>query len=134
MRAEGGFSLVEVLVVALLVTVAILGVQATMVTAVASGRVAADLTSTSQLAAAKIEQLRVTDLAALTAGGSLVTDVVGYLETTDSDGDGDTDFNTRWEIVDLPVGKQLRVRVISAVAAQGAAKETTLRSFVGWQP
>lgn len=127
---DEGFSLVEALVSLLVVSFIFLAIAQLIGTGVYVNRASEDLTEATAYGSEKMEELRQLDYSALTPGGDVDSDVEGYYDDLDLDGDGQTDYTRRWEIIDQGDSKRIRIRVFSTVATMGPAKETNLVSLV----
>lgn len=125
-----GFSLVEALVALFMIGLLLLGIAQMMGTSLQLQKASEDLVGATALAEHKLEELRNEDYVTLAAGGSLGADSVGYFDSPDVDGDGNAEFNRRWQITDLGPGKIVRVRVMSLLGALGPAKDSTLMTLV----
>lgn len=129
MSAEG-FTFVEAIIALFILTL----VSLTMAQMIGMGMLAEanseGLTSVTTLAGNKIEELRNGGYSALSAGGDLDSNVSGYFETLDADGDGVDDFTRRWSIADQTGGKVLQVRVVSNLETIGEPREATMATVV----
>ena len=123
-----GFSLVEVLIALLLLSVGVLAVAPMFISASRENVAGADIGSTGAMAVARLETLRTADFDDLTAGGSLTSNVTGYFD------DLDPGFIVRWEIVDGggPSGiKTIRVRATAVRMSPGMRKSVELTTLRG---
>jgi type IV pilus assembly protein PilV len=121
-----GFSLVEVLIALLLLTVGVLAVAPMFISAARENAGGADIGSTGAMAVARLELLRTSDFDDLTAGGSLVSNVAGFHDVSDPD------FVVRWEIIDGggPAGvKTIRVRALALRQVAGMPKSVELTTM-----
>jgi hypothetical protein len=125
LRAEAGFSLVEVLVAIFMATLVFLMMAQMIGLGVEANRAATDITRTSALAGDRMETLTQTEYADLVPGGHIKADVTGFFETLDVDADGANDYLRRWEITDMGAEMRLRVRVVSMLDVVGPPKEAT---------
>jgi Tfp pilus assembly protein PilV len=125
-----GFTFVEAIIALFILTL----VSLTMAQMIGMGMLAEanseGLTSVTTLAGNKIEELRNGGYSALSAGGDLDSNVSGYFETLDADGDGVDDFTRRWSIADQTGGKVLQVRVVSNLETIGEPREATMATVV----
>lgn len=118
-----GFTLVEVLVGLVLISVILLSVSPLLIYASRVNSTGADLGSCSALAMERMELLRTERFAALVVGGSLEGDEAGYVDAAHPD------YVVRWQISDAaaPAGaKQIAVRAEARRSAVGRNKRTTL--------
>jgi len=125
-RRSGGFSLVEVLIALALMFTGLLAAAPMFIFAMKETAAGADMGSVGAAAVDRMELLRSGDFYALTAGGSLSSNVGGYSDATNAA------YTVRWQIVDNaspPTVKTISVRVIATRQAIGAQKETTLTSL-----
>ncbi len=130
LRGQRGFSLIEALVSIFLMSIVLLGVAQLIGVSIHLQRASEDLTSATVLAEQKLEELKNVDFNGLVPGGSLNGDLPGYFDMPDVDNDGIVDYTRRWEVLDLGVGKVMRVRVISLLAAYGPAKDSLMTALV----
>lgn len=124
--SERGFTLVEVMVALVLVTVLMLSVAQLMAVGVYVNKAAGDVTQATALAGEKIEELKYLPFNNITAGGDLNNDVNGFFDQPDVEGDGRIDYTRRWEVTELAYSKEIEVRVIGQIDASGPVKETTV--------
>jgi type IV pilus modification protein PilV len=137
-RPEEGFSLIEVLIAVLILTVGLLALAQLMLVATRANSISSHVTSTSALAKERMERLKAEpfytnaeSLVAndkLKAGGDLTKDLDGFHAYYDSSGrDRNSVANpvpakqsayvVRWEIVDMPgimAMKRISVRCLSS--------------------
>lgn len=151
---EHGFTLIEVMVSIVILTVGLLSLAQMMVLAASSNTLSGRLTSSSALAKEQLERLKATpfysDLFSLTRnvafvdGGDLDSTVAGYVQYYDTDGQlataGAAMFEVRWEIQTVPSPTlpfemvRIRVRCLPAAGMQdqfaviGEARFTTFRA------
>jgi len=129
-RDRRGFSLIEALVSVFLMGLVLLGVAQLIGVSIHLQRAAEDVTSATVLAEQKLEELKNVDFNGLAPGGSINANQPGYFDMPDVDNDGIVDYTRRWEVLDLGVGKVMRVRVISLLAAYGPAKDSLMTALV----
>ena len=125
---QQGMALIEVLVSLLILAVGLLGVAPLFVHAVRSNDTASDLSQTAALGRERMELLRAEDYTALTAGGSLASNVVGY---SDSPLQG---VVVRWQIEDAVTvanTKTISVRVIVNTFGPGPKPDLVLTTLRG---
>lgn len=128
---DRGFTLLEALVALAILTVAALATAQLLSAAALTVHDSRVQTLTTTLASQRLEQLVAAEWSATTPGGSLDTDVGGYMDYLDLDG---AVFVRRWAIDLLPDGREdarvFRVLVRSlaadAAAAHGARGEARL--------
>lgn len=154
---QGGFTLIEVLVSILILTIGLLSLAQMMVLATSSNTLSGRLTSSSALAKEQLERLKAapfyTDIRSQTRNpilvdGGNIDDTqnaeAGYVQYYDSDGlptigAGGAMYEVRWEIETfpslLPLSMvQIRVRCMPAAGMQdqfaviGEARFTTFRT------
>jgi prepilin-type N-terminal cleavage/methylation domain-containing protein len=149
-RNDEGFSLIEVMVAIVILTVGLLSLAQMMVVATNSNNLSGRMTSCSALAKEQLERLKsapfYTNPAALVrnpilaAGGDVNTTVGGYSQLYDTDGlvtAGAPMYVVRWQITDVPTALPLamvsiQVRCMASSADQfniiGEALFTTFRT------
>jgi prepilin-type N-terminal cleavage/methylation domain-containing protein len=152
-RGEQGFSLIEVMVAIVILTVGLLSLAQMMVVATNSNSLSGRMTSASALAKEQLERLKAapfyTDPVARTrnpilqAGGDVNNPAAGYVAYYDTDGlptgQGNALYEVRWQITDvatpLPLEMvQIQIRCLPAAgmsdqfAVIGEARFTTFRS------
>jgi type IV pilus assembly protein PilV len=148
-----GFTLIEVMVAIIILTVGLLSLAQMMVLATNSNTLSGRMTSASALAKEQLERLKATPFfsdprsgtrdPALTDGGDLDSPVAGYVQYYDPDGRvtaaGTAMYEVRWQIetVGGPLPLQMvriRVRCLPAAGMQdqfaviGEARFTTFRA------
>jgi prepilin-type N-terminal cleavage/methylation domain-containing protein len=150
-RKDEGFSLIEVMVAIMILTVGLLSLAQMMVVATNSNSLSGRMTSCSALAKEQLERLKAspfyTDPAAklrnpiLAAGGDINATAGGYSQLYDTDGiptAGAGMFEVRWQITDVPTALPLemvriQVRCLAASGVDqfsiiGEARFTTFRT------
>lgn len=118
-----GFTLVEVLIALLLLSISILAVLPLFVHAMRSNASAGEIGSVSAVANQRMELLTQIPFDNLTAGGSLTADSTGYFD------DSDPDVLVRWRVTDdatPPTLKTVEVRGIALRTPMGGPKELLL--------
>jgi prepilin-type N-terminal cleavage/methylation domain-containing protein len=111
---ENGFSLIEVMISIVILTVGLLSLAQTMLLATNSNSLSGRMTSCSALAKEQLERLKATPFYSdapaklrnplLTAGGDINATVGGYSQLYDQDGlpaAGAGLFEVRWQITDV---------------------------------
>jgi prepilin-type N-terminal cleavage/methylation domain-containing protein len=150
-RNDEGFSLIEVMVAIVILTVGLLSLAQMMVVATNSNNLSGRMTSCSALAKEQMERLKATPFYTnpqakvrnplLTAGGDINATVGGYSQIFDSGGlptGGAGMFEVRWQIADVATALPLQmvriqVRCLAATGADqfsiiGEARFTTFRT------
>ena len=150
---EHGFTLIEVMVSIVILTVGLLSLAQMMVLATNANTVSGRMTSSSALAKEQLERLKATPFysdpttltrtVALQDGGDVDSTIAGYVEYYDVDGQlavaAAAMFEVRWEIQTVPSNLPLqmvriRVRCLPAAGMQdqfaviGEARFTTFRA------
>jgi prepilin-type N-terminal cleavage/methylation domain-containing protein len=139
---DEGFSLIEVMVAMMILTVGLLSLAQMMVVATQSNSLSGRMTSCSALAKEQMERMKAapfyTDPATLlrnpilAPGGDLNATVGGYSQQYDTEGiptNGAGQYEVRWTIADVPTALPLdMVRIdVRCLAAPGADQFT----FIG---
>jgi len=119
-----------VLVSLFLMSIVLLGIAQLILVSIHLQKASEDVTLATVLVEQKLEELKNADFNGLAPGGSINGNQPGYFDMPDVNNDGVVDFTRRWEIIDLGVGKVMRVRVVSQLAAYGPAKESTMTALV----
>jgi prepilin-type N-terminal cleavage/methylation domain-containing protein len=150
-RNDEGFSLIEVMVAIVILTVGLLSLAQMMVVATNSNNLSGRMTSCSALAKEQLERLKAAPFypnppalvrnPLLNAGGNVDATVGGYSQVYDPDGlpaAGNGMFEVRWQITDIPTALPLEmvrinVRCLAATGADqfsfiGEARFTTFRT------
>jgi prepilin-type N-terminal cleavage/methylation domain-containing protein len=128
--AEGGFTLIEALVALFILSIVSLSMAQMIGMGLMVDANSEHLTSATTLSVNKLEELRNSDYASLTAGGDLTSDSNGYFDAPDLNGDGTADFTRRWVITDQAGGKSIQVRVIARLDIVGPKREATMATVV----
>jgi prepilin-type N-terminal cleavage/methylation domain-containing protein len=107
---ERGFTLVEVLIAMVILTIALVSMAELMAITLRMQMIGRNETSAIRLAQSKIDELVAVDFdavgSAVATGGSLTADVAGYFDDLVADG-----FKRRWKID--PIGGETRVRTLT---------------------
>ena len=151
-RHERGFSLIEVMVAMVILTVGLLSLAQMMVLSTNANTLSGRMTSCSALAKEQLERLKAAPFFTVaptvrnpifTAGGDVNATVAGYSQFYDGDGlpsvAGNAAFETRWLVTDVPTVMplqmvQIQMRCLSAAgdrdqfAVIGEARFTTFRT------
>ena len=122
-RQRKGFSLVELVISLLMVTFGLLSLASAMASTIVGQRVSASRGELAVVAEAKLEELRgygstlASDplRAKLAVGGSVTTNVTGYVDTVQTA--GDRQYQRRWAIATGVAGTR-RVTVRAATIAR----------------
>jgi len=125
----GGFTLVEVLVALLLITIGVLAVAPMFVYAGRGTASSGDYGTVGALAVERLEQLRETHYSLLDEGGSLTSNVAGYYDTSEPG------FVVRWEIEDNispTLTKTITLRAMSLRSGTGPRRDVTLITLRGY--
>lgn len=126
-RAQGGFTLVEVLVGLFLIGLGVLAAAPMFMYAARGNATGADLSTAGALAVERLEALRVVPYGLLDDGGSLTANVSGFSDT------GNPGYAVRWEIVSGAgpgaTMKEIRVRAVSLRQSPGPARQVTLTTL-----
>lgn len=152
LRDERGFSLIEVMVAIVILTVGLLSLAQMMVLATNSNTLSGRMTSCSALAREQLERLKAAPFYTtppmvrnplLVAGGDVNATVAGYSQFYDPDGlptgAANAMFETRWQITDVPTALplemvQIQMRCLPAAGMRdqfaiiGDARFTTFRT------
>jgi len=152
-KNESGFTLIEVMVAIVILTVGLLSLAQMMVLATNSNTLSGRMTSASALAKEQLERLKAAPFytdpttfvrnPVLADGGDIDATVGGYVQYYDPDGlptaAANALYEVRWEIETIPTGLPLqmlliRVRCLPAAGMQdqfaiiGEARFTTFRT------
>ena len=149
-RKDEGFSLIEVMVAIVILTVGLLSLAQMMIVATNSNSLSGRMTSCSALAKEQLERLKASPFYTnpqallrnpiLAQGGDTMTTVGGYSQLYDPEGlptAGASMFEVRWQIADVPTALPLEmvrinVRCLATNADQfnfiGEARFTTFRT------
>ncbi len=151
-RHERGFSLIEVLIAIVILTVGLLSLAQMMVLSTRANTLSGRMTSCSALAKEQLERLKAAPFYTiaptvrnpmLTAGGDVNATVAGYSQFYDADGlpsvAANALFETRWLVTDVPTAMpmqmvQIQMRCLSALgnrdqfAVIGEARFNTYRT------
>lgn len=152
-KNDSGFTLIEVMVAIVILTVGLLSLAQMMVLATNSNTLSGRMTSASALAKEQLERLKAAPFYAdptsfarnpvLNDGGDIDSTVGGYVQYYDPDGlptaAGNALYEVRWEIETVPTNLplqmlQIRVRCLPAAGMQdqfaviGDARFTTFRT------
>ena len=115
---DGGFSLIEVLVAALVLCVGMAGVLPLVFGSVRATRAARDASMATWLAWQKAEQLRAPADLAVSPANTLAADTAGYVDYLDQSGrPGDAPglYTRRWSIEDAGVAGDGALRLVVSV-------------------
>ena len=121
-----GLTLLEVVFALLLIGIGLLAVAPMFMTAMSSNEVGGTLGVVGAMALERMELLRAIEYDNLTAGGSVTTDVSGYIDTP-ADG-----YTVRWMIQDNGSPPDTRIVTVFAAAENsnmGPRKEVTLTTL-----
>jgi prepilin-type N-terminal cleavage/methylation domain-containing protein len=150
-RNEEGFSLIEVMVAIVILTVGLLSLAQMMVVATNSNNLSGRMTSCSTIAKEQLERIKAAPFHSdpqtllrnpvLVAGGDTNATVGGYSQLYDEQGiptNGPGMFEVRWQITDVPTGLpyemvRIQVRCLAATGADqfafiGEARFITFRT------
>ena len=125
-ESNSGFTLVEVVVALFLIGLGVLAAAPMFMFAMQGNAVGGEKGAAGALAVERMEILRATDYATLTAGGSLTVDTAGFVDTSDPN------YTIRWLITanTNPLGTfTVTVRVIPAGTIPGSSRVVTLTTM-----
>lgn len=121
-RADEGFSLIEVMIAIVILTVGLLSLAQTMVVATNANSLSGRMTSCAALAKEQLERLKATPFYTdaqnqvrtpqLVAGGDVNATAAGYSQVYDADGlptAGGGLFEVRWQVTDLATALPLEM-------------------------
>ena len=98
MRDRKGFSLIEVLVSLMVISVAFLAMWTLFVLSMRTNASAGDQTECGTLAQRRMEALKQVPYASLVNGGSIDAPTPGYTEYVDANGDSRNDYLVSWAV------------------------------------
>ena len=131
-ESERGFTMVEVLVAAFLLLVALVAVGSSLNHSGGVNTSARDHARAAFVAQTHLERLLAQGYDVLPTGGDLDANVTGFNQTVDEDDDGQNDFIVRWFVQDnQPVSgsKLIMVRVGPLHSASGVDQRERLVTF-----
>ncbi len=124
MRDARGFSLVEVLVALFLMALAALAAAPLFVAATRANVGAGDAAEVGAAAVSRMEALRAAEYDSLAPGGSLSTNVAGYVDTTDRA------VVVRWVVAsNAGPTKTITVRAVATREVLGLGRQITLAAI-----
>ena len=129
-RRQDGFGFIEALLALGLMSVTVLAIGQMIVTGMYVSEVSEDMTSIAALVSEQMETLKGSRYCDLAAGGSLSSDLSGFFDVVDPDGDGLAEFARRWQVVDLGTSKVLDVVVNGPQTATGMPRTIRLTAQV----
>jgi prepilin-type N-terminal cleavage/methylation domain-containing protein len=100
MKTEKGFTLVEVLLAAGILTVLVVSVSSLFILSMKTNAASGDQTECVALAQQRMEALRHVGYDTLVLGGDLATPVTSYHQYLDMNGDAKNDYVVTWQIQD----------------------------------
>ena len=127
---DRGSSLVELMVSLALISLAILAIASLVTTGTFINHTSGSLTSVTTVAADRVAQLSSLRYGQLSIGGSLASDVVGFAEMVDVNGDAVADVSVRWLVTDLGTGKRIEVLANAQDAVNARHQSITLVALV----
>ena len=109
---QQGMSLVEVLLAMLLISISLLAVAPMFVASMHGNNTGADLGTVGAMALDRMETLRQTNYETLTAGGSVTSNVTGFVDTSN------TNYVVRWQVTDNSTPPDTKILTVFAESTQ----------------
>jgi prepilin-type N-terminal cleavage/methylation domain-containing protein len=127
---ERGFTLIEVLIAMVILTIALVSMAELMAITLRMQMLGRNETSAIRLAQSKIDELVAVDFtnATVSVGGSLTADVNNYFDTLNAEG-----FKRRWQIAAIggePRVRTLTVRMIPNLADRRTNAQVELTTII----
>ncbi len=98
-RAEAGFTLVEALVAMVILAFGLIAVSNLLIVATGSNGIANNMTASTTVASARMEQMKAIPFLQLVPGGAVASDVAGYFADDVVPGVGTV--HSRWQVTAL---------------------------------
>ena len=126
---DRGFTLIEVLIAMVVLTVALVSLAELMAITLRLQQVGRNQTAATRLAQDKIDELMSQNFTAaqLTVGGSLTADVANHFDAPVPAGGGGAIYNRRWTVTAMNFGDQGNRAGVMTAVANGSTRLITVR-------